>query len=169
MYWFRVPDDEQMLMSLSPAQLRCYLVVIRRIQRLREPVGVRDCTLTGVQHLESSESACSEFASGGKAHQADCGHSSQKARTGARAGCDISLSENAKGKAEHPKPTASRGSSSHEAPTPRAWTPHELAMVRSRLTAFWEQEPLEEFELGCPLWFTGQPRSLNSRVIRGQQ
>jgi hypothetical protein len=31
-YWFRVPDDETMLMSLKPAQLRCYLVVMRDIQ-----------------------------------------------------------------------------------------------------------------------------------------
>jgi hypothetical protein len=35
MYWFRVPDVESGLMSLKPAQLRCYLVVISAIQRDR--------------------------------------------------------------------------------------------------------------------------------------
>ena len=34
-FWFRVPDDESGLMSLSPAQLKCYLVVARAIQRDR--------------------------------------------------------------------------------------------------------------------------------------
>jgi hypothetical protein len=34
-FWFRVPDDESVLMSLSPAQLKCYLVVVRAIQRDR--------------------------------------------------------------------------------------------------------------------------------------
>src|SRR5712691_5976467 len=34
-YWFRVPDDEAALMSLRPAELKCYLVVTRAIQRDR--------------------------------------------------------------------------------------------------------------------------------------
>jgi hypothetical protein len=34
-YWFRLPDDEAMLMSLRPAELKCYLVVVRAIQRDR--------------------------------------------------------------------------------------------------------------------------------------
>jgi hypothetical protein len=32
-FWFRLPDTENMLMSLKPAELRCYLVVMRDIQR----------------------------------------------------------------------------------------------------------------------------------------
>ncbi len=28
-YWFRVPDDETTLMSLHPAELKCYMVVAR--------------------------------------------------------------------------------------------------------------------------------------------
>ena len=32
-YWWRVPDDEAALMSLRPAELKCYLVVLRAIQR----------------------------------------------------------------------------------------------------------------------------------------
>src|SRR5438045_8905845 len=32
-FWFRLPDDEGMLMSLKPGELRCYLVVTRAIQR----------------------------------------------------------------------------------------------------------------------------------------
>jgi|GEM_PF-3354789 len=32
-YWWKVPDDEELLMSLRPAELRCYLVVVRSIQR----------------------------------------------------------------------------------------------------------------------------------------
>ena len=35
LYWFRVPDVESGLMSLKPAQLKCYLVVLRAIQRDR--------------------------------------------------------------------------------------------------------------------------------------
>jgi len=34
-YWFRVPDDETTLMSLPPAQFKCYMVVLRAIQRDR--------------------------------------------------------------------------------------------------------------------------------------
>jgi hypothetical protein len=34
-YWFRVPDDEAILMALRPAELKCYLVVARAIQRDR--------------------------------------------------------------------------------------------------------------------------------------
>jgi hypothetical protein len=34
-YWFRLPDDEAALMSLRPAELKCYLVVTRAIQRDR--------------------------------------------------------------------------------------------------------------------------------------
>ena len=32
-FWFRLPDEEQMLMKLTPAQFRCYHVVMRDIQR----------------------------------------------------------------------------------------------------------------------------------------
>jgi hypothetical protein len=35
LFWFRVPDVESGLMSLKPAQLKCYLVVLRAIQRDR--------------------------------------------------------------------------------------------------------------------------------------
>jgi hypothetical protein len=34
-YWWRLPDDEDALMSLRPAELKCYLVVVRAIQRDR--------------------------------------------------------------------------------------------------------------------------------------
>jgi hypothetical protein len=34
-YWFRVPDDEAVLMALRPAELKCYLVVTRATQRDR--------------------------------------------------------------------------------------------------------------------------------------
>ena len=32
-FWFRLPDDEQALMSLTHAQLKCYVVISRAIQR----------------------------------------------------------------------------------------------------------------------------------------
>jgi hypothetical protein len=32
-YWWRVPDDEELLMRLRPAELKCYLVITRAVQR----------------------------------------------------------------------------------------------------------------------------------------
>ncbi len=32
-YWWKLPDDEERLMALKPAELRCYLVVLRAIQQ----------------------------------------------------------------------------------------------------------------------------------------
>jgi hypothetical protein len=34
-YWFRLPDNEELLMSLTLATLRCFMVVVRAIQRDR--------------------------------------------------------------------------------------------------------------------------------------
>lgn len=34
-FWWRLPDDEAFLMSLKPAELKCYLVASRAIQRDR--------------------------------------------------------------------------------------------------------------------------------------
>jgi hypothetical protein len=34
-YWFRVPDDLELLMSMKRAELRCYIVVVNAIQRDR--------------------------------------------------------------------------------------------------------------------------------------
>jgi len=35
MFWFRFPEDETLFMTLRPAELKCYLVVVRAIQRDR--------------------------------------------------------------------------------------------------------------------------------------
>lgn len=34
-YWWRIPDIEDVLMSLRPAELKCYLIITRAIQRDR--------------------------------------------------------------------------------------------------------------------------------------
>jgi predicted transcriptional regulator len=34
-YWWRLPDDLEMLMSLTPAELRCFMIVMHAIQRDR--------------------------------------------------------------------------------------------------------------------------------------
>lgn len=34
-YWFRLPDDEAGLMSMRPAEFKCYVVVLRAVQRDR--------------------------------------------------------------------------------------------------------------------------------------
>jgi hypothetical protein len=58
-YWFRLPDEETMLMSLRPAELRCYLVVMRDIQRsknsgLISARQVSDRTGISLQHTHAA-------------------------------------------------------------------------------------------------------------------
>lgn len=270
-YWFRLPDDETILMKLKLAELKCYLVVMRDIQRAKNqglisvrqvarhsgislnhvhealsslvekgyllcekrpgaiakyslpfnwkkqdrsptgeqfdptdctptgeqpapdsnandrslrgepmlgtkeraeadctpvgehhctPLGEQNCSPVGEQHLdysESSESAFSGFVPVGKAHQADCGHSSQKARTAARPPCDASSNTKTSRNAENPEhPGTSR---EFDAAPPRScgtpWSATELAKVRSRITAFFGQEPSERLELSVMLRVRG--------------
>jgi hypothetical protein len=58
-FWFRLPDDEAMLTSLKPAELRCYLVVMRDIQRSRHrglisARQVSDKTGISLQHTHAA-------------------------------------------------------------------------------------------------------------------
>lgn len=58
-FWFRVPDDEPMLMGLKPAQLRAYLIVIRDIQRARNgglvsARQIRDRSGLSLQHSHAA-------------------------------------------------------------------------------------------------------------------
>ncbi len=126
------------------------------------PVGEQNCSPVGEQHLEyseSSESASSGFVPLGKAHQADCGHSLQKPRTGARPPCDASSNTKARCKAENPEHPATLGEFDAEGTLPRCggsrWSATELAKVRSRITAFFGQEPSEGFELSVMLRVRG--------------
>jgi hypothetical protein len=34
-FWFKMPDDEHLLANMKPAQLRCYLVILRDVQRAK--------------------------------------------------------------------------------------------------------------------------------------
>ena len=58
-FWFRVPDDEGLLMSLKPAELKVFLVVLRDVQRARNTGRissrqVADRTGLSLQHAHAA-------------------------------------------------------------------------------------------------------------------
>jgi hypothetical protein len=279
-FWFRLPDEEQMLMKLTPAQFRCYHVVMREIQRSknaglistrqvaertgislrhthaalaalvmqghlknekrpgaitkysmpftwyekdsrsstdepsqksgrsptgkqstsrpstdgrlrptiqtvpagqpetpvdlpvgaphRSPVGKQHCSPTGEQHLESSECsepALSEFVVEEREHPADCGHASQRRRSGARSARNTPSNQT---NGDRPEPLASSTEPTlEERPPsiPKPWTSRELAMVRRGVTTFLGWEPSKGFEKSVMLRVRGASADAVSAIL----
>jgi len=67
LFWFRVPDVESGLMSLKPPQLRCYLVVVRAIQRDRNKgmLSVRQAAKRPKLSVNRAQKALAELVRGG--------------------------------------------------------------------------------------------------------
>ena len=71
MYWFKVPDDETMLMNLKPAELRCYLVVQRALQRdeHKGKISVRQVAERAGIALKSAHEALTSLVEEGHLHR----------------------------------------------------------------------------------------------------
>jgi hypothetical protein len=67
LFWFRVPDVESGLMSLKPAQLKCYLVVLRAIQRDRNRglISVRQVARRARLSVNSAQAALTHLVDNG--------------------------------------------------------------------------------------------------------